>query len=62
MDRTKALSLLQDLLDSFASPEIIDNLEADVGPGYRFYASGRFSDADVREFREALEVLKEDKR
>ena len=61
MNRERALEVLQVLLDSFASPEIIDALQANSGPGYRFYATERHSDAFVREAREALRVLRENK-
>jgi len=62
MDRREALDILQDVLDSFPDPKVIDALESDDGPGYRHYESGRFTDAFVRNARKALAFLRERRR
>lgn len=57
MEKREALGILQDIVDSFPANEILDALEANDGPGYRFYASERFPDAFIRQAREALSTL-----
>lgn len=55
----KAIQILQEVLDSFPAPELIDALEADAGPGYRKYQSGHLTDLKVRQARLALASLEE---
>lgn len=61
MDRKEALGILQDVVDSFPPEEHLHALEANDGPGYRFYATARFSDGFIRSAREALESLRKEK-
>jgi hypothetical protein len=58
MTRREALGILQDVLNSFPEEKILHALEADAGPGYRRYASERFTDAQIRQAREALDCLR----
>lgn len=57
--RAKALAVLQNLLDSFPNEETLGMLQPDAGPGYRFYASKRLSETEIRSARRALEFLTE---
>lgn len=58
----QAIGVLQDLLDTFPEEKLLHALEADAGPGFRLYSSGRLTDAQVRQAREALDYLRRNTR